>query len=238
MNKDLKSLSGIFEFNFSSIKVKLTKEEFAHLLGYSVKKIPQPIEAVINNVLELIPKYSEPKGGFVILSDKKIIFESDRFNINDTIIQSEKIISRYLQKSDTLAILVATIGSRLENLSKQFMDDGDMLQGYIIDIAASELVENTADLLESELLKITSKKKFGVTNRYSPGYCGWNVNDQHKLFSFLPDNFCGISLTESALMLPVKSISAIIGIGRNAEKEDYQCSLCDTDFCYKRDKKK
>ncbi len=238
MNKDLESLSGIFEFNFSSIKTKITKEELAHLLGYSVKKIPQPIEEIINSVLELIPKYSEPKGGFVILSENKIKFESNRFFINDTIIQSDKIISRYLQNSDSLAILVATIGSRLENLSKQFMDDGDMLKGYIIDIAASELVEKTADLLESELLKITSNKKFGVTNRYSPGYCGWNVNDQHKLFSFLQDNFCGVNLTESALMLPVKSISAVIGIGANSEKEDYQCALCATDFCYKRDKKK
>ncbi len=118
------------------------------------------------------------------------------------------------------------------------MNDGDMLKGYIIDIAASELVEKTTDLLESELLKIVSRKNFGVTNRYSPGYCGWNVNDQHKLFSFLPDNFCGVSLTDSALMLPIKSISAVIGIGANSEKEDYQCSLCDTDFCYKRDKKK
>ncbi len=101
MNKDLKSLSGISEFNFSSIQVKITKNELAHLLGYSVKKIPPPIEAVINNVLEIIPQYIEPKGGFLILSDKKMIIEKDQFFINNTIIQSEKIISRYLQNSDT-----------------------------------------------------------------------------------------------------------------------------------------
>ncbi|MCK7538940.1 MAG: hypothetical protein MZV63_52410 [Marinilabiliales bacterium] len=46
-----------------------------------------------------------------------------------------------------------------------------------------------------------------ITNRFSPGYCGWDVAEQHKLFSFFKDNFCGITLTESALMNPVKSVS-------------------------------
>jgi len=53
-----------------------------------------------------------------------------------------------------------------------------------------------------------------ITNRYSPGYCGWDVTEQHKLFQLMPENYCGIKLTPSALMDPVKSISGIIGIGK------------------------
>jgi hypothetical protein len=75
-----------------------------------------------------------------------------------------------------------------------------------------------------------------ITNRYSPGYCGWDVSDQHKLFSLLPNNFCGIKLTENALMIPIKSVSAVIGIGKNVERKDYQCSICEIEFCYKRGK--
>jgi hypothetical protein len=70
-----------------------------------------------------------------------------------------------------------------------------------------------------------------ITNRYSPGYCGWDVSEQHKLFRLIPDNFCGIRLTESALMDPVKSNSGIIGIGESVKMNPYTCSLCDLKEC-------
>lgn len=238
MDAYLKSIAGIREFNFPSYKLKLTKEELAQLMGYNVDKLSPPVEEMIHIVLDITPKFLDPKGGFAVLSDKKVKFENDHILINGTTLRCEKTISRYLKSSESLAILVASIGSRLENLSKQFMDEGDLLKGYIIDKAASELVEKTADLLESELAEYARSKHFKITNRYSPGYCGWSVNDQHNLFSFLPENFCGVSLTESALMLPIKSISAIVGIGKDVKKENYQCSICDTEFCYKRDKVK
>lgn len=236
MDAYLKSLAGFKEFNFPSYRLKLTKEELALLMGYSSDKLSLPIEEAIHRILDLIPKFLDPKGGFVILSDKKVKFETDKIRINGTTLECEKIISRYLRASESLAIMIVTIGSRLENLSKQFMDEGDLLKGYVADKAASELVEKTADLLEAELSEFTRQKHFKITNRYSPGYCGWSVNDQHKLFSFLPDNFCGVSLTDSALMLPIKSISAVVGIGKEVKKENYQCSICETEFCYKRDK--
>jgi hypothetical protein len=37
-------------------------------------------------------------------------------------------------------------------------------------------------------------------------------------------------------MIPIKSVSAIVGLGNDVIKEDYNCELCDIDFCYKRDK--
>jgi hypothetical protein len=52
------------------------------------------------------------------------------------------------------------------------------------------------------------------------------VSDQHDLFSLLPEDFCGIRLTESAMMVPVKSVSGIIGIGPGVERVDYQCKNC------------
>jgi hypothetical protein len=70
-----------------------------------------------------------------------------------------------------------------------------------------------------------------ITNRYSPGYCGWDVTEQHKLFQLIPENYCGIKLTPSALMDPVKSISGIIGIGENVKNNPYTCRLCNQNDC-------
>ena len=76
-----------------------------------------------------------------------------------------------------------------------------------------------------------------ITNRYSPGYCGWKTSEQFMLFRIFPENFCGVRLTESALMKPIKSISGVIGIGSHVEYHEYHCDLCDAVNCMYRNKK-
>ena len=58
--------------------------------------------------------------------------------------------------------------------------------------------------------------------------------EQRIFFSMLPDGFCGISLTDSCLMLPIKSVSALVGIGGNIEKKPYGCAICRKKDCFKR----
>ncbi|HLP74716.1 MAG TPA: vitamin B12 dependent-methionine synthase activation domain-containing protein, partial [Bacteroidales bacterium] len=105
------------------------------------------------------------------------------------------------------------------------------LTGYIFDVAGSEIVEAATDLLQEDLRKSAEKEGLKITNRYSPGYCGWDVAEQHKLFTLLPGNYCGIKLTPSALMDPVKSVSGIIGIGKSVRNNPYTCKMCDMKDC-------
>ena len=228
----------IFEFDFTFEEVELTDEELIITMGYSIKNVPDYIKDTVTQTVQLLKSHSKPKGGFIILSDNKFKIERDCFYINNTCFNTEKIITRYFKKTEYFAILLATIGNQAETLSKQFINQNDLLMGYSLDIASSELVEKTIALVELKLNQIINKFNLGTTNRYSPGYCGWNVSDQHKLFSFLPANFCGITLNNSAMMIPIKSVSAVVGIGKNAVKEEYECEICDIDFCYKRDRKK
>jgi cobalamin-dependent methionine synthase I len=91
--------------------------------------------------------------------------------------------------------------------------------------------------MQEDLAEKMSKEGFKITNRYSPGDCGWPVTDQQKLFTLFPENFCGISLSESSLMHPIKSVSGIIGIGQHVRKTAYACDLCEMDTCVYRYRK-
>jgi cobalamin-dependent methionine synthase I len=93
------------------------------------------------------------------------------------------------------------------------------------------IAEAASDIVQNELGKSAAISGNRITNRYSPGYCGWQVVEQHKLFQLIPDNFCGIRLTESALMDPVKSVSGIIGIGEKVKINPYTCRMCDMPDC-------
>ena len=48
---------------------------------------------------------------------------------------------------------------------------------------------------------------------YSPGYCGWHISGQKKLFAFLHPEEIGIRLLDSFLMHPLKSVSGVFVCG-------------------------
>jgi cobalamin-dependent methionine synthase I len=141
------------------------------------------------------------------------------------------IIARGLAGSTQIAFFAATCGEGFDEWYKFASREGDTLLAYTIDSAGSVIAEKIADAIEKIAGEVCGTRNLGISNRYSPGYCGWDVSDQKKLFSLLPTQSCGITLTESALMLPIKSVSGIIGIGEHARKKNYECAVCDRKDC-------
>ena len=80
-----------------------------------------------------------------------------------------------------------------------------MVKIYIADSLGSIIAEKTADCMEVAFEYIL-EKNWKHTNRYSPGYCGWRFGTT-KLFPLFPIAApCGIRLTDSSLMVPIKSV--------------------------------
>jgi len=62
-------------------------------------------------------------------------------------------------------------------------------------------------------------KKF-LYKRFSPGYRGWHVHEQRKLFLLLkPEDKIGVTLTEGDLMIPEKSTSGIMGLKKSSNSK-------------------
>lgn len=67
-----------------------------------------------------------------------------------------------------------------------------------------------------------------ATMLFSPGYCGWHVSGQKRLFESLRPDEIGIELSESFLMQPLKSVSGVIVVGpREIFDFDDAFSFCD-----------
>ena len=147
------------------------------------------------------------------------------------------IILRQLRNSEAYALFVCTAGVEYEAFQQRLKKEGDMVRVFIADALGSVIAEKCADEMELTLQESIDKLGWHHTNRFSPGYCGWNVSEQQRLFPLFDGHTCGITLTESSLMVPIKSVSGIIGLGREVRRLDYTCGLCDFKHCYKRQKK-
>ncbi|MBR5730137.1 MAG: methionine synthase [Prevotella sp.] len=145
-----------------------------------------------------------------------------------------KIIERQLKGTEAYALFICTAGQEYEDYMRLLKDEGDMVRVFIADALGSVIAEKTADRMEEVLQESIDKLGWRHTNRFSPGYCGWQVSQQQLLFPMFRGETCGVSLTESSLMVPIKSVSGIIGLGQTVKRLDYTCGLCDFKQCYKR----
>ena len=148
-----------------------------------------------------------------------------------------KIILRQLRGSEAYALFVCTSGTEYEAYQQRLKEQGDMVRVFIADALGSVIAEKCADQMEATLQENIDKLGWHHTNRFSPGYCGWHVSQQQLLFPLFEGHTCGVQLTDSSLMVPIKSVSGIIGIGKKVRKLDYSCGLCDFQQCYKRKSK-
>ena len=147
------------------------------------------------------------------------------------------IILRQLRGSEAFALFVCTSGLEFETYQQRLKEQGDMVRVFIADALGSVIAEKCADQMEKALQESIDKLGWKHTNRFSPGYCGWHVSQQQLLFPLFQGHTCGVKLTDSSLMVPIKSVSGIIGLGEKVRKLEYTCGLCDFKQCYKRKKK-
>ena len=147
------------------------------------------------------------------------------------------IILRQLRGSEAFALFICTSGLEFEAYQQRLKEQGDMVRVFIADALGSVIAEKCADQMEKALQESIDKLGWKQTNRFSPGYCGWHVSQQQLLFPLFQGHTCGVKLTDSSLMIPIKSVSGIIGLGKKVRKLEYTCGLCDFKQCYKRKKK-
>ena len=148
-----------------------------------------------------------------------------------------RIIERQLQGAEAYALFICTSGTEFESFQQRLKQEGDMVRVFIADALGSVIAEKCADQMELALQENIDKLGWKHTNRFSPGYCGWHVAQQQVLFPLFDGHTCGVQLTDSSLMVPIKSVSGIIGVGREVRKLDYTCGLCTFEKCYKRKKR-
>ena len=79
------------------------------------------------------------------------------------------------------------------------------------------------------------KEMAGCTKRFSPGYGDLPLETQKDIFALLDcGKYIGVSLNESLLMMPSKSVTAIFGIGSAATEPEHKCENCDANCDYRR----
>ncbi len=226
-------MTNSLDYTVLDIEKKMIQADPADLLTYMSghgEAMDQHTLQVIKNLISTCSEMIEPKGVFVV---REVIPSQDmeEISIPETRFHTGKTIVKMVNGASQIIFFLATIGPGPERLSRSLIASGQYLEGYIADLIGSKLTEATAQYVHDFIKESCSRAGLKITNRYSPGYCGWKVDEQQKLFGLFPEGSCGITLSESCLMSPIKSISAMVGAGKKVTYRDYTCEICSMKNC-------
>jgi hypothetical protein len=191
---------------------------------------------ITRDIMADLSRICNPQYGYELFNVKMIV--NDYLEIDKSFVHPECVtfnvgsrIASSFAGAESVAVFVSTAGNAFEHYMRSQKDN--ILKEFITDAIGSEIPEAVNKILLKELEEQLKRDiyELHLSNPYSPGYCGWDVAEQQKLFSLLPPEPCGIKLNASSLMAPLKSVSGIIAIGKNVKKTGYKCDECDINNC-------
>jgi hypothetical protein len=195
----------------------------------------ESILALAQSAVSIYHDFAQPVGILSRISqpDFARVYHGEGRNDDDTPLAS------IYPKADSLALFAVTVGEAVCAEINRLFETNDFALGSMLDATASEGAELAARAITSHVCKILMSQgrltdSMGVLE-FSPGYCGWHMTGQKKLFESLRPEEIGITLNDSCLMQPLKSVSGVIITGPKEalvfEDSFPVCDHCQTHSC-------
>lgn len=210
--------------------MEANKKETLRYLGYKGQEIDAPLMSLIDEVSEELLHSIHPKS---------VHKEFDCFVSNDDTVLlgpltiKSKNLAKNLAGCERAVIFAATIGSSADTLIKRY-SIMNLAKASVVQAAGAALIETFCDELEDSIRTDANHRSLYLRPRFSPGYGDLTLEYQRDFFNILECNKrIGISLTDTCLMYPSKSVTAIIGLSKNPNKgcNDDKCLSCTKTTC-------
>ena len=112
-----------------------------------------------------------------------------------------------------MAVIICTIGLKLEERASDYTKNGEALRGMMLDGIGSAAI----DMLVPEVLRPiaaeVASRSYEISSPVNPGMPGFAMTEQWNLMELSQAHEIGVSLTQSGILIPRKSVSMVVGIG-------------------------
>lgn len=205
--------------------MKIDKKEVLRYLGYKKGKIEEKMDNLIEESIDEMEKVSKPRYIYRVFDLNKE--ENDIELLKSTLVFKGKDINNHLKDSTKCALLAVTLGTEVDQKIRYY-EKFNLTKSVILDACATAAVESACDLVEKEIEKKAKQLGFGITYRYSPGYGDFKIDIQKDIIRCLDlQKNIGLTVTENYILLPRKSVTAVIGFQNNAIKRIHPgCKEC------------
>jgi len=221
-----------------NIQLKIDEKEVLRYQGCHNNKLQKAHNAITKITREEIERghhLFEPKGISSPVKIKQISFSSGRVDLKNGIsLNFSPSIMNLLKGVSYLVLGVATIGDCLENKVSELFSQGEYPRAIALDAVGTVSVRSLSHYMRSLVCQEVKEQNLQTTKYFSPGSADWDISQQKNIFQIIPVDKIGVKLTESYMMIPQKSLSWVMGIGKEiitASKGNDSCKICLAENC-------
>lgn len=205
------------------MSIEINRREVLRYLSYKNSEIPAEVDELIDSCIDEVVEKSNPKYIYRV-------FELEGLHLanTDLVFESEDV-KKLLDTSHSCALIGATLGMDLDSLIRRY-SISDLVRAVVIDAACSVAIEAICDEVE-RLLQAEHPNAY-LTDRFSPGYGDLSIDYQRDISNILNlERSIGVKLSQSGIMIPRKSVTAIIGISNVEQERRESCENCANENC-------
>ena len=206
--------------------------EILRYLGYHGQEIPENVEELIGECRRELERVAAPKA----------IWREYPLTVRDHVLDlvclqtRSRNLERNLMDCGQVVVFGATLGSGVDILLHRY-GHLQMSKAVILQAASAAMLETYCDWKNEGLRREYQKRGWYMRPRFSPGYGDFPLECQRGIAAALElDKRIGVTLTDSFLMAPSKSVTAVMGLSRKPGNCSIQgCEACNkTDCGYRR----
>ena len=197
-------------------------QEVLRYLGYAGQEVAPELEERIANAMVRCEEVARP---MVVCQT----FAADALPLE----LPGRSIAEHLKDAVEVALFAATLGHGVDRELRRLSVE-DPLGQVVFDAAATEAVERVAQKTEAQLRADAAERGLYCSWRFSPGYGDLPLDVQPSLLAVLnAARRLGITCTPSNLMVPTKSVTAVVGMHPTPQPGlASSCAVCELrEFC-------
>lgn len=211
--------------------MKIREREIYRYLGYRNHEPDDRTKRLVKEVLTDLEPAVLPKSVMRVfqceVENNQIYLRDEQTEIT---IQSSQL-AKNLERCKYAILFAATLGNAPDKLIMKY-EITNMAKAAVVQAASAEMIESYCDEIQENIRQDWKEKGYFLRPRFSPGYGDLSLSYQKPFFELLScEKRIGVTLTDTLLMLPTKSVTALIGI----TKENESCHIGRCNKCEKKD---
>lgn len=201
----------------------IDRKEALRYMGYRGQKLDHETERLLDECIEEILSISKNSYVYDVFDIERQ--EEGMYLKGTKLFLEGEAIREHLSKARECAVMAVTLGLEVERRIALYTKT-ELTKGLVFDACAAAAVESLCDLVQDEIKSKAEVMGLEITGRFSPGYGDFPIEMQKEIISVLKAyERIGLSVNESSVMIPRKSVTAVIGLQQ--ESCGSQTSGCD-----------
>ena len=219
--------------------MRLNRDEALGYLGYAGQQVEETLLARFNELANICETVIDPLYAWEVVD---IDEERSRWDgIQPCVCLSEcrlalpgESIAEHVRGACKVALMACTLGAISEREMRKYASLG-AADGVMFGACASALVEAAANAVEAQVVEYAQKQGLHTNWRFSPGYGDMPLDVQPAFLQALDaTRKLGITATPTNMLVPVKSVTAVVGLFDEANggaRVRHACGVCQLKGC-------